>query len=647
MFGGGSGGSAAHMLAAQRAEAASASAKAEAADVHSGFIASARGWGAAQQDAAAEGATAERATPRGGGGDQAWRGNGSGDQRPEREPEPEPEPEPQPQPEPQPKQHQQPVPTAASRDSIVIHVHDDRVGQSSDFTCSRAEIVAHMKYFERFLGSSGADGCDPDDVDISVHCDISVFEWLVKYMRAPATSAATLAVPSVVSILISSEFLQMGPLVEDCLRYIHLHINQIVKLPIDFGCINATLLHRLTEKFSVDELDDIKDQREKLVGRLYMKKLELFLENEEPRTLQQCCNCKRLYTQHAGPARCTEAKMTIDYHGAVVARHKPNPEWRVSRYILRLRSEGKSWREIYWHIWGLSHVMTCTVCGEKFSCAELGHCSYHPQALKTSGGNEGVYPCCGQSVLNFDVSNKSAAARQGCCARNHVVRAEGADAEILDTMLKRHLLVTIPFDDARRLHDTDVDAVLGDSDSDSDDDASVRHDGARQASGGGSHFDTDVDEDSADSFLGDSDVDEDSDTDTVRGAQLRETLHAVAGAGGRESRPIPAHLSTLRRRQWQQDAQRETDAERMEELCEQLMGMRRLPRRASQAHKAAAGSGAAKEKRTVSRRTAKGRARRDGDRQGRQARPGSAQAFLAVRKQAQERAAKGGSGHWK
>ena len=55
MFGGGSGGSAAHMLAAQRAEAASASAKAEAADVHSGFIASARGWGAAQQDAAAEG----------------------------------------------------------------------------------------------------------------------------------------------------------------------------------------------------------------------------------------------------------------------------------------------------------------------------------------------------------------------------------------------------------------------------------------------------------------------------------------------------------------------------------------------------------------------------------------------------------------
>ena len=298
-----------------------------------------------------------------------------------------------------------------SRDSIVIHVHDDRVGQSSDFTCSRAEIVAHMKYFERFLGDSGAEGCDPDDVDISVHCDISVFEWLVKYMRSPTTSAAALAVPSVVSILISSEFLQMGPLVEDCLRYIHAHINPIVKLPIDFGCINAALLRRLAKKFTVDELDEIRDPRDKLIGRLYMQKLEMFLEDvEESDVLQQCCHCKRLFTHRAGPVQCTEAKMTIGYHGAVIARHQPNSDWKVSHYILRLRSESKTWREIYWHIWGLSHVMTCTVCGERFSCAELGHCSYHPQAVlfETTGGNEGTYPCCGQRMLNFDVSNKSA-----------------------------------------------------------------------------------------------------------------------------------------------------------------------------------------------------------------------------------------------
>jgi hypothetical protein len=247
--------------------------------------------------------------------------------------------------------------TPLSRDSIVIHVHDDRVGQSSDFTCSRSEIVQHMKYFERFLGDSAVQSCDPDDVDISVHCDISVFEWLVKYMRSPHTSAATLTVPSVVSILISSEFLQMAPLVSECLRFIHGHINQIVKLPIDFGCINASLMRCLAQKFNVDELDEVKDPRDKLLGRLYMNKLELFLENEmRDSELNQCINCGRLFTEQSELSYCQHAKMQINFHGVVVARHKPNPDWSRSRYILRLRSDGKSWREIFWHIWGISHV---------------------------------------------------------------------------------------------------------------------------------------------------------------------------------------------------------------------------------------------------------------------------------------------------
>jgi hypothetical protein len=38
--------------------------------------------------------------------------------------------------------------------------------------------------------------------------------------------------------------------------------------------------------------------------------------------------------------------------------------------------------------------------------------------------------------------------------------------QILDIMLKRHSLVTVSFDDAPRLHDTDVDAALFDDDDD-------------------------------------------------------------------------------------------------------------------------------------------------------------------------------------
>ena len=56
-----------------------------------------------------------------------------------------------------------------------------------------------MKYFERFLarpnkpGSEDAED-DVDDVDISVHCDIAVFDWLVKFMRSPRAAVLTVRI---------------------------------------------------------------------------------------------------------------------------------------------------------------------------------------------------------------------------------------------------------------------------------------------------------------------------------------------------------------------------------------------------------------------------------------------------------------------
>ena len=35
-----------------------------------------------------------------------------------------------------------------------------------------------MKYFEKYL----LDVTSVDDIDISVHCDVKIFEWLLKYI---------------------------------------------------------------------------------------------------------------------------------------------------------------------------------------------------------------------------------------------------------------------------------------------------------------------------------------------------------------------------------------------------------------------------------------------------------------------------------
>eukprot|EP01052_Picozoa_sp_SAG31_P014062 SAG31_NODE_862_length_11416_cov_8.600336_4_plen_785_part_00 len=423
-------------------------------------------------------------------------------------------------------------------DEIVIHVHDDRVGSSRDFHCTRTEIVQHMKYFERFLvrRKTGPEHMEEEEVDISVHCDISVFEWLVGFMRKPHDSVLT--VPSVVSILISSDFLQMRPLVDLSLDFMHRNLSPIVKLPIDFSCINDQLLSQLASRISVDELDQVQDSRDKLIGRVYMKKLESWLAGADGDMvqLQQCLHCKRCFTpaQHEWMV-CTQAKMIIGYHGTVVARHQANPDWTVEKYILRLRSQLLSWKAIYWRLWGMANDLVCSFCEQRFTCQEIGHCAYHPSkpSFSDSSGNAGTLPCCGQTVLRFDVSNKSAGARQGCCARDHIISDDDKTGQVvLQTLLKRRELVAVPFETSYQLSDTDVELKSTES-----------SDGSGQPGTAG-HSAEVVDEDNSNDSSSECSSDEDEDEDdnfalsddfavAGNGATLRQTRFTVgSGAGG-------------------------------------------------------------------------------------------------------------------
>lgn len=78
-----------------------------------------------------------------------------------------------------------------------------------------------MKYFERYLSDSKS----ADDIDISVHCDINIFDWLMRYIHR---KEPVIEVKNSVSILISSDFLQMDELVEEALNFVARKIGQII-----------------------------------------------------------------------------------------------------------------------------------------------------------------------------------------------------------------------------------------------------------------------------------------------------------------------------------------------------------------------------------------------------------------------------------
>lgn len=131
--------------------------------------------------------------------------------------------------------------TEGGGDIVIIHVCDENQQISKDFCCKRDILVKHMKYFEKFLAEN-ENGYD--DIDISVHCDVEIFEWLMTYIHEP-DSPPKIEKTIIVSILISSEFLQMDALVDLCIQHVASNLSEIIKLPIDLSCISERLVNRI------------------------------------------------------------------------------------------------------------------------------------------------------------------------------------------------------------------------------------------------------------------------------------------------------------------------------------------------------------------------------------------------------------------
>jgi len=135
-----------------------------------------------------------------------------------------------------------------SGSQIIIHVCDENKKMNKDFKCDKTLLIGNMKYFEKYLSDSKS----LEDIDISVHCDINIFDWLIKYIHRKEPN---IEIKNSVSILISSDFLQMAELVEEALQFVARNINDIIQLPIDMNCMNSTLIKRLAGKLSLYELN--------------------------------------------------------------------------------------------------------------------------------------------------------------------------------------------------------------------------------------------------------------------------------------------------------------------------------------------------------------------------------------------------------
>lgn len=63
---------------------------------------------------------------------------------------------------------------------MVIHVCDEAKNLKQDFMCPRDLLVSEMKYFAEYLSTNAQRW---EEVDISVHCDVQIFDWLMNYVK--------------------------------------------------------------------------------------------------------------------------------------------------------------------------------------------------------------------------------------------------------------------------------------------------------------------------------------------------------------------------------------------------------------------------------------------------------------------------------
>uniref|UniRef100_A0A182MLW1 SANT and BTB domain-containing protein n=1 Tax=Anopheles culicifacies TaxID=139723 RepID=A0A182MLW1_9DIPT len=310
------------------------------------------------------------------------------------------------------------IPDSRAEPEVIIHVCDEVKGSSRDFSCPQKLLITKMGYFADVTA-----GQRLEDMDISVHCDLQIFEWLMKWVKKESVAQdewPALDPSNVIPILVSASFLQMEPLLLDCLSFCHARLNEVVKASANLACLNDSIITRLAAMFTNLELEVVKDKKDRIAPRLWTK-LIMSLCDIEPQALRghyatlagmfRCLKCGKFLTQTVSSyIHCLPQNLRLNRWGQLISAHVKDPSWNITNYVSSLHKELRSWRKVYWRLWGHCHFLYCSICDTHFPVSQMMWCQYHPEQPQFLGpaaegrvaGPAGRYPCCGKQAYRYE-----------------------------------------------------------------------------------------------------------------------------------------------------------------------------------------------------------------------------------------------------
>ena len=186
------------------------------------------------------------------------------------------------------------------------------------------------------------------------------------------------------------------------------------------------------------------DRRDRIHSRLYTKLIMALCEPkaspereiyQTAATLFRCRLCGLYLTKRLSKLLpCHPLRSAVNRNGEVVPKHQRDFNFSLNDFVRTLRLELKSWRKVFWRLWGICHALFCSLCCSYFQVYMHEFCSFHPQdpefpniQFKNSTQPFGSYPCCEMSVNRFQPLPPN---NKGCQSRDHRVKIKTPDAEI-------------------------------------------------------------------------------------------------------------------------------------------------------------------------------------------------------------------------
>eukprot|EP00892_Ulva_mutabilis_P008694 jgi/Ulvmu1/6197/UM028_0053.1 len=263
---------------------------------------------------------------------------------------------------------------------IAITVYDEGRKHYEKFECESKSFLSSMRYFRDHVKSVQ----NTKDFQLSVYCDVSVFSWLISYIKNP--DAQRLDDHNIIAILVSSSFLQMDKLVAECTKYISRRCCQLLSAGVELASVSDDLLRKVSQEIHVRDMEalwaafcssgSVDSDKVTFINKLYRLKMDNLLRTRNTAVLR-CTSCGALFSA----AHISQLHCSTDNAG--LRLHKIDKDWKLRKHIQQLVAKGTQWRTIFWRVWSVVTVMYCFRCQHHFPAAEYYACGNGKAPCKT------------------------------------------------------------------------------------------------------------------------------------------------------------------------------------------------------------------------------------------------------------------------